>query len=110
MNTTPANRPKRLAKSATAVPSHSLSGFKSGKLVITNAVAEAADRLAMSKADIRGALAGLRPAHFYKSEPSVAVPGQMMDVYHLPHDGRTIYVKFHCDSNDVYVLTSFKEK
>ncbi len=110
MSNTTSYRPKRFAKSSKAAPSNSLSGFMDGKLVITNAAANGADGLGMSKADIRLALGGLKPEHFYKSEPSVAVPSLMMDVYHLPYGERTIYVKFHRIANDTYLLTSFKEK
>jgi hypothetical protein len=64
----------------------------------------------MSKAEVKAALARLEPADFFKSMPAERMPGASMDVYHLPHAGRTIYVKFVRAPNGVYFLTSFKER
>jgi hypothetical protein len=104
-------RRRRLAKSASAVPSYDLSEIKSAKLNIAGSARDGARALGLeSRADMYAALATLQPAHFYKSMPADKNPAAMMDVYHLPYSGRTIYVKFARDPNGVFALTSFKEK
>ncbi len=105
MNTADATRSPSPSK-----PAHNLSDFKSGKLVIARSALRGAAAIGMSKADIKTALAGLDPAHFYKSIAAERMPGAAMDVYHLPHAGRAIYVKFVRAPNGVYFRTSFKER
>jgi hypothetical protein len=51
-------------------PAYDLSGFKSGRLVITDAAARRADHLGMSAAEMKAALARSEPAHFCKSMPA----------------------------------------
>ncbi|HJS33518.1 MAG TPA: type II toxin-antitoxin system MqsR family toxin [Alphaproteobacteria bacterium] len=105
MNTPDASRRRKPSK-----PAHDLSDFKSGKLVIARSALAGAAAMGMSKADIKTALASLDPAYFYKSMPAAQMPGAAMDVYHLPHAGRAIYVKFVRAPSGVYFLTSFKER
>jgi hypothetical protein len=111
MNTTPGTPPRpRLAKDASDVPAYDLSAFKSAKLRIAGAADEGAADMDMTKAAIYEALGQLTPAHFFKSMVSEKNPGVRMDVYHLPHHGRTIYVKFARDPNGTFALTSFNER
>ena len=105
MSTADASRRRKPSK-----PARNLSDFKSGKLVIARSALAGAAAMGMSKADIKTALGSLEPAHFYKSMPAERMPGASMDVYHLPHEGRTIYVKFVRAPSGVYFLTSFKER
>jgi len=47
--------------------------------------------------------------HFYKSMTSLADHSVWQDVYRVPHEGHTLYVKFTVDLEGHLVL-SFKEK
>jgi motility quorum-sensing regulator/GCU-specific mRNA interferase toxin len=46
--------------------------------------------------------------YFYKSMPSNQKPQYMQHVYHVPHDGKVLYVKYTADPK--LKLLSFKEK
>lgn len=56
------------------------------------------------------ALATLRPEHFYKTMESEQRSGVWQDVYHLPHNGLILYVKFRDDTVTDFMVLSFKEK
>jgi motility quorum-sensing regulator/GCU-specific mRNA interferase toxin len=50
----------------------------------------------------------MEPKHFYKSMPSNQKPQYWEDVYHVPHNGKVLYIKLTADPD--LKLLSFKEK
>ena len=52
----------------------------------------------------------MRREHFYKSMSSHADHRISQDVYHVPSEIGTIYVKFTADIVSEFLLLSFKEK
>jgi len=66
--------------------------------------------LGFDRAGIVKALQALERGHFYKSMTSHSDHRRWQDVYHLPHDGLLLYVKFTDDAVTEFTLLSFKEK
>ena len=60
--------------------------------------------------DVASAIETLMAPHFYKSMSSHRNRSQWQDVYHRPHDGKVIYVKFTDDAVTEFALLSFKGK
>lgn len=60
--------------------------------------------------DIKRALLALRPSHFYKSEPSMCIPGITIDYYKAERlFGENVYIHFYIDPQGVVlVVNSFK--
>ncbi len=52
----------------------------------------------------------MRREHFYKSMTSYADHRIWQDIYHVPSDLGTLYVKFMADTISEFLLLSFKEK
>ena len=52
----------------------------------------------------------MEPKHFYKSMTALSDHTAWQDVYHVPHNGRVLYVKFTGDRVTDFRLLSFKEK
>jgi len=71
----------------------------------------ARDAFSMTWGDIGEAILQLTRTGFYKSMPSVAYEGEVMDVYRLRCDDGTtlrIYIKFHINGDNFIRITSFK--
>jgi motility quorum-sensing regulator / GCU-specific mRNA interferase toxin len=77
--------------------------------VTTNALKSAAN-LGFGRADIVAVIQSMRREHFYKSMTSYADHRIWQDVYHVPSDVGTLYVKFMADTITEFLLLSFKEK
>jgi motility quorum-sensing regulator/GCU-specific mRNA interferase toxin len=52
----------------------------------------------------------MRPTHFFKSMTSHADHRVWQDVYHVPSEMGTLYIKFTADAITCFLLLSFKEK
>ncbi|MBL0928907.1 MAG: type II toxin-antitoxin system MqsR family toxin [Alphaproteobacteria bacterium] len=94
-------------------PHHDLAAFKksfAANLRMTKAALLGAAALGMSQDDVGPVIATLDAKHFYKSMASHFDRRRWQDVYHLPYDGLTIYVKFTDDVVTAFTLLSFKEK
>jgi motility quorum-sensing regulator/GCU-specific mRNA interferase toxin len=52
----------------------------------------------------------MQRAHFYKSMTSHGDHRIWQDVYHVPSEAGTLYVKFTADVVTEFLLLSFKEK
>ena len=95
-------------------PTYGLDAFKAAvageRIVFTKTAALATRALGYTDADIAQALAALERKHFFKSMTSYADHRQWQDVYHLPHDGLTLYVKFTADAVMEFLVLSFTEK
>ncbi len=60
--------------------------------------------------DVAAVVAGMQAAHFVKSTTSLGDHRQWQDVYHVPHDGLLLYLKFTDHLVSEFVLLSFREK
>ena len=56
------------------------------------------------------AVISMQRAHFYKSMTSYGDHRVWQDVYHVPSEAGTLYVKFTADVVTEFLLLSFKEK
>lgn len=61
----------------------------------------------MRSADV---IRSMRRSHFQKSITSYADARRWQDVYHVPWEDLTLYVKFTDDILTEFVVLSFKEK
>lgn len=52
----------------------------------------------------------MKPSQFYKSMTSFADSRHWQDVYHVPWQGLTLYVKFTDDALTEFTVLSFKER
>jgi motility quorum-sensing regulator/GCU-specific mRNA interferase toxin len=66
--------------------------------------------LGFGRAEIVAAIQTMQRSHFYKSMTSYGRHRIWQDVYHVPSEAGTLYVKFTADSATGFVLLSFKEK
>ena len=93
-------------------PTHDLEAFKAAvaadRAVFTRTAIRDARALGLGIEEMKTALSGLRSGHFYKSMTAVHDHRAWQDVYHLPWEGTTLYVKFTVSVG--FVLLSFKEK
>ena len=62
------------------------------------------------RADIVAAIQFMQRSHFFKSMTSFADHRVWQDVYHVPSEVGTLYVKFTADAVTEFLLLSFKEK
>lgn len=52
----------------------------------------------------------MKQEHFYKSMTSYKDSRIWQDVYHVPYEGKVLYVKFTKEAISEFTLLSFKEK
>lgn len=81
-----------------------------GRLVMTTTAALSARALGFTTTDVSTLVHGIDRRMFYKSMTSYADARIWQDVYHVPADGLTLYVKFTADVVTEFVVLSFKEK
>jgi motility quorum-sensing regulator / GCU-specific mRNA interferase toxin len=96
-------------------PSHDLETFKSSAmsvetLEITLSALRGARDLGIEKEGMISILQSMERSHFYKSMTSFSDHRVWQDVYHVPWDQETIYVKFTAGRVTEFCLLSFKEK
>ena len=93
-------------------PTHDLEAFKAAvaadRAAFTRTAVRDARALGLGIEEMKTALSGLRREQFYKSMTAVHDHRAWQDVYHLPWEGTTLYVKFTVSAG--FVLLSFKEK
>jgi motility quorum-sensing regulator/GCU-specific mRNA interferase toxin len=78
--------------------------------VISNAAAEAADRLGFVRDDVVEAVLSLAPENFYKTMEASRFPGLWQDVYHLRFRGVRVYIKLQIDGLGRGVVIQFKRR
>jgi motility quorum-sensing regulator/GCU-specific mRNA interferase toxin len=66
--------------------------------------------LGFSRHDIMDIIQTMRPPQFYKSMTSHGNHRIWQDIYHVPSEIGTLYVKFTVDAVTEFVLLSFKGK
>jgi motility quorum-sensing regulator/GCU-specific mRNA interferase toxin len=77
---------------------------------ITATAFAGADELGMEPDDIVEAILALSVGHFYKSMPSLHLPGTWQDVYHLSYRECDLYIKLQINTAGQAVVVQFKER
>ncbi len=95
-------------------PSHDLEGFRRefrtvAALRMTVTARNRAFELCLSLEDVVQVVQSMKRAHFYKSMTALKNHRQWQDVYHVPWQALTLYVKLTVDELGRLVLT-LKEK
>ncbi len=100
-----------------STPTYALTSFKAAvsskqdlAQCITFSAARTAFALGFGPDEVLATLAAMQSEHFYKSMPSLGNSTVWQDVYHVPHAGLVIYIKFRADVITEFQLLSFKEK
>ena len=96
-------------------PTYDLAAFKAAfddadKLKVTGTALRSAAALGFGREEIVATIRAMRRQHFYKSMTSHADHRIWQDVYHVPSEIGTIYLKFTADMVGEFLLLSFKEK
>lgn len=96
-------------------PTYDLSAFRAAfddinKLNVTGTAVRSAAALGFGRAEIVAAIQTMRREHFHKSMTSYGDHRIWQDVYHVPSEAGTIYVKFTADAVTEFLLLSFKGK
>jgi motility quorum-sensing regulator / GCU-specific mRNA interferase toxin len=80
------------------------------KLNVTATAIKTAAALGFGRPEIVAVIQTMRPGHFYKSMTACADNKVWQDVYHVPSEAGTLYVKFTANPATEFLLLSFKEK
>ena len=96
-------------------PTYDRAAFKAAfddadKLNVTGTALRSAAALGFGREEIVATIRAMRRQHFYKSMTSHADHRIWQDVYHVPSEIGTIYLKFMADIVSEFLLLSFKEK
>lgn len=96
-------------------PTYDLGAFKAAfddvdKLNVTGSAVRSAAKLGFGRAEIVDTIQTMQRKHFYKSMTSYADHRVWQDVYHVPSEAGTLYVKFTADVVTEFLLLSFKGK
>lgn len=77
---------------------------------MTTTAARSAQALGLDRMMVSTIVKSMQPRHFYKSMTSYADHRLWQDVYHVPWDGLTLYVKFTGNVVTSFMILSFKER
>ena len=96
-------------------PTYDLDAFRTAfrsesELRATSVALVGAAALGFGRGDIVATIQTMRRAQFYKSMKAYADHRVWQDVYHVPSEVGTIYIKFTADLVTQFLLHSFKEK
>jgi motility quorum-sensing regulator/GCU-specific mRNA interferase toxin len=96
-------------------PTYDLEAFKAAfstedKLQVTGSAVKSAASIGFGRAEIVATIQTMQRSHFYKSMTAYADNRLWQDVYHVPSEEGTLYVKFTADAVTEFLLLSFKEK
>lgn len=96
-------------------PTYDLEAFKAAfssvdRLNVTGAAIRTAAALGFGRADIVATIQTMQRRQFYKSMTAYANHRVWQDVYHVPSEHGTLYIKFTADVVAEFLLLSFKEK
>jgi len=80
------------------------------RLAITDTTLRTVVEIGFGRNEISGVVRAMKPAHFRKSMTSYADHRKWQDLYHVPHDGTVLYLKFTDDAVTEFTLLSFKER
>ena len=93
----------------TSTPTFSLSSFQGQKYEITNTARDGAEALEMDVDDIEHLVSSMDTSHFYKSM-STKKKNVWQDVYHVPYNGKIIYLKVSTGITCPFCIVQLKEK
>ncbi len=96
-------------------PTYDLTAFKAAFANVDNLHASgtavrSAAALGFGRAEIVATIQSMERSQFYKSMTSYADHRLWQDVYHVPSEVGTLYIKFTADVVTEFLLLSFKEK
>jgi motility quorum-sensing regulator / GCU-specific mRNA interferase toxin len=96
-------------------PTYDLTAFQAAfddvdKLHVTGSAVRSAAAIGFGRAEIVATIQTMQRVHFYKSMTSFGDHRIWQDVYHVPSEAGTLYVKFTADAVTEFLLLSFKEK
>jgi len=96
-------------------PTYNLTAFKAAfadvdNLNVTGTAVRSAAALGFGRAEIVAAIQTMQRSHFSKSMTSYGDHRIWQDVYHVPSEVGTLYIKFTADAVTEFLLLSFKEK
>jgi motility quorum-sensing regulator / GCU-specific mRNA interferase toxin len=96
-------------------PTYDLAAFKAAfgdvdKLNVTGTAVRTAATLGFGRAEIVATIQAMQRAHFYKSMTSYGDHRVWQDVYLVPSEVGTLYIKFTADAVTEFLLLSFKGK
>lgn len=96
-------------------PTYDLEAIKSAFSTVeglnaTGSAIRGAAALGFGRREIVGAIQSVDRKHFFKSMTSYADHRVWQDVYYVPSEQGTLYVKFTADAVTDFLLLSFKEK
>jgi motility quorum-sensing regulator/GCU-specific mRNA interferase toxin len=96
-------------------PTYDLAAFKAAcaeadKLNVTGTAVRSAAALGFGRPEIVATIQSMERPHFYKSMTAYGDHRIWQDVYHVPSEVGTLYVKFTADAVTEFLLLSFKEK
>ena len=91
-------------------PTYDLESFKKSNFEIKQSALLGAAALGFGREEIRDAVNGMMPRHFYKSMTSYGNHRLWQDVYHVPYRDLLLYIKFTLGTITDFSLLSFKEK
>ncbi len=96
-------------------PTYDLAAFKAAfsdvdSINVTGTAVRSAAALGFGRAEIVAMIQTMQHSHFYKSMTSYKDHRIWQDVYHVPSEVGTLYVKFTADVVTEFLLLSFKEK
>ena len=96
-------------------PTYSLDSFKSAfsredELQVTTTALQTAAELGFGRSEIVATIQTMEYSHFYKSMTAHGNSQLWQDVYHVPSEAGTLYVKFTAGVLSEFLLLSFKEK
>jgi motility quorum-sensing regulator / GCU-specific mRNA interferase toxin len=80
------------------------------RLNVTGTAVRSAAALGFGRAEIVATIQTMHRTHFYKSMTSHGDHRIWRDVYYVPSDAGTLYVKFAADEVTEFLLLSFKGK
>ena len=96
-------------------PSFAVDAFKAVcgdplPLSITTTAVLSAAALGIGRAEIASIVRSMKPVHFRKSMTSYRDHRRWQDVYHVPWEDVTLYIKFTDDAVTEFAVLSFKER
>jgi motility quorum-sensing regulator/GCU-specific mRNA interferase toxin len=96
-------------------PTYNLPAFRAAfddvdKLNVTGTAVRSAAALGFGRAEIVATIQTMQRTHFYKSMTSYGDHRIWQDVYHVPSEAGTLYVKFTASAVTEFLLLSFKGK
>lgn len=95
-------------------PTYDLSSVQtwasSANFVVTGTVRRSGAALGFGMSEMASVIETMQREHFHKSVTSFGDHREWQDVYLVPNDVGTLYIKFRSDVVTEFVLLSFKEK